>query len=222
MLLLVVMTDCFRSLRSPHRSVPAVLAVFLCVHSASSNAQAFLEIRAGGQGSSVLVRDSINQVITVKPKAGPSIALAGGSALNDRWILSFSLRWTKSDLMRREAGQEAKLLPLTAWTGMLAVRRSLTEWASVEGSIGGIKYAPGGNPDGTIFQDDSPLVPAIGLAARIERGFGSRWETGVELAYDFHRFTTQALRVIGMGEARSVHRVAVSILLKWRFGSEPR
>jgi hypothetical protein len=196
--------------------------VFLGAVSTSTGAQVFLEVRAGAQGSSDLVRDSITQEITVRPKTAPSIVVAAGSPLNVKWSLALSLRWTRSDLMRTEAGEEAKLLPLTVWTGMLAVRRSLTDWASVEGSIGGVKYAPGGDLDGTIFQDDSPLVPAVGVVGRVERGFGSRWTAGFELAYDFHRFTTQALRVVGLGEARSVHRVAASILLRWRLGNETR
>jgi hypothetical protein len=216
------MPDCFRSLCSALHSAPAVFSVFLGILSTSTGAQAFVEIRAGAQGSSVLVRDSISQGISVKPQVAPSIVLAGGSALNDRWILALSLRWAKSDLMRQESDQEARILPLGVWTGMLAVRRTVTNWASVEGSIGGIKYAPGGDLNGTVFQEDSPLVPAIGAAARIEWGIGSRWGAGLEVAYDFHRFTTQALQTAGFRGARPAHRVGLSVVFQGNLTSASR
>lgn len=221
MLLLDDMPNCTWS-QLLRRAITVGIVFALVVLPASANAQAFVEIRAGAHGSSILVRDSINQAITIQPRVAPSVVIAAGSALNETWLLSFSVRWTKSDLMRREADQEATILPLTVWTGMLAVRRSLTDWAFVEGSIGGIKYAPGGTLDGTIFQADTPLLPSAGLSGRVEKGLGNRWGVGLELSYDFHRFTTQALREVGIGAQRSVHRIAMSIVLKARFSGETR
>ena len=124
-------------------------------------------------------------------------------------------RWSRSDLTRREAGQQYTVLPLTVWTGTVGLRRQLTPSVSVEGTFGGIKYAPTGDRrDGTIFQDDAPLLPAAGLAARFERPLGGRWRVGLEAAYDFHRFTTQTLLAAGLSSARSVHRLAVSVVLR--------
>ena len=197
-------------------------AVGLVALPAPASAQISVEARAGAQFSSILVRDWINQEITVGAKPAPSMVLAVGSRLNDRWHLSFGLRWSRSDLVRREAGQEVAILPLTVWTGTLALRRPLTDWAAIEGSIGGIKYAPSGELDGTIFQDNAPLLPAAGLSARVEQGLGSRWGVGLEVAYDFHRFTTQALRDTGIGEHRSVHRVAVSVVFRGNLTSATR
>jgi len=189
---------------------------------APASTQITIEARAGAQFSSILVRDQINQEITVGAKPAPSVGLAVGSSLNAMWHLGLGVRWSRSDLMRREAGQESPILPLTVWTGTLALRRPLTNWAAVEATIGGIKYAPGGDPDGTIFQDDAPLLPAAGLTARANKGLGSRWAIGLEVAYDFHRFTTQALRAADIREHRSVHRVAVSVVFRGNLTSATR
>jgi len=197
-------------------------AVGLVAFAAPASAQISLEARAGAQFSSILVRDSINQEITVGAKPAPSVGLTAVSRLNDTWHLSLGIRWSKSDLARREAGQEVTILPLTVWTGMLALRRPLTYWAAVEGTIGAIRYAPSGELDGTIFQDNAPLLPAAGLAVRVEKGLGSRWGVGLEAAYDLHRFTTQALQAADIREHRSVHRVAVSVVFRGNLTSATR
>ncbi len=188
----------------------------------AASAQVFAEARLGAQVSSILVRDSINQEITVGAKPAPTAVLSVGTALNERWHLAFGIRWSRSDLTRREAGQDVAMLPLTVWTATLGLRRPLNDWATVEGSVGGIKYAPGGDVDGTIFQDNAPFLPTAGLAARLEKALGARWGIGLELAYDFHRFTTHALREGGIAEHRSVHRAALGIALRGNFTDAAR
>jgi hypothetical protein len=197
-------------------------AIGLVALTAPASAQVTLEARAGAQFSSILVRDVINQEITVGAKPAPSVVLAVGSRLSEQWHLNLGVRWSRSDLMRREAEQEFTILPLTVWTGTLALRRPLNGWAAIEGTVGGIKYSPGGDLDGTFFQDNAPLLPVAGLSARVEKELGQRWGTGLEVAYDFHRFTTQALREAGIDEHRSVHRLAVSAVFRGNLTSATR
>jgi hypothetical protein len=178
-------------------------------------AQLFAEAQVGVLFGSSLVRDSIVQDLAVGPQPAPTLALRVGSELTNIYAVALSLRWARSDLVRRELDQTMVILPLTVWSASVAVRRHLTPWASVEASVGGIKYAPSAEArTGTIFQDDAPLVPAAGVAARIEHRLGSRWHVGLETAYDFHRFNTQALRATGVGQHRSVHRVAATVIVR--------
>jgi len=191
------------------------LALALAVLPLPAAAQFHLEARAGVQFSSVLATDSIIQTLSVAPDLAPSAVLAGDAALGKDWSVTVAVRWSRSDLTRREAGQKYAVLPLTVWSGTVGLRRQLTPSISVEGTAGGIKYAPNGDRrDGTIFQDDAPLLPTAGVAARFERRLGGRWRVGLEAAYDFHRFTTQTLLASGLSSARSVHRVAVSVVLR--------
>lgn len=191
------------------------IALVLACFPLSVAAQVFGEIHVGALGSSILVRDSINQEITVGPEPAPTVALTAGSRLSDTWLVSAGLRWSRSDLSRHEADQTITVMPLTVWTGSVALRRSLNTWASVAGTVGGIKYDPGApDVEGTLFQEGSPLFPMAGVSARVEYGLGTRWRVGLDVAYDFHRFTTPALREGGIGEHRSVHRIAVSAVLR--------
>lgn len=194
----------------------ALLLTFLpTVVPATSAAQLFAELQGGVLVGSDVVRDSIVQTVTVRPQPAPLFGLRVGSELNASYAVALSLRWARSDLVRDELNRTTTIIPLTVWSGAVALRRSLTPWASVEAAVGGIKYAPSRDArDGTIFQDDAPLVPAAGLAARLERRVGSRWRVGLETAYDFHRFTTQALRALGVGQHRSVHRVAATVIVR--------
>lgn len=178
-------------------------------------AQMFAEAQVGVLFGSSLVRDSIVQGLVVGPQPAATLALRVGSELTTLYAVALSVRWARSDLVRQELDQTTSIMPLTVWSASLAVRRHLAPWASVEASFGGIKYAPSGDArEGTIFQDDAPLVPAAGVATRVEHRLGSRWRVGLEAAYDFHRFTTQALRTTGLGQHRSVHRVAATIVVR--------
>ena len=206
----------------PTRFFGAVVLVLAFIP-LSATAQVFGEVHVGALGSSILVRDSINRELTVGPKPAPAVALAAGSALSDVWRVSAGLRWSRSDLARHEADQTITVMPLTVWTGTVALRRSLNSWASVAGTVGGIKYDPGASDvEGTLFQDGTSLLPTAGISARVEYGLGARWHVGLDVAYDFHRFTTPALREGGIGEHRSVHRIAVSAVLRGNTARDPR
>ena len=197
------------------RHAIACAIVLLASVPGSGAAQVFLEAQGGALVGSNLVRDSIVQGVTVRPQPAPTFALRIGSHLSDTYAAALSLRWARSNLIRRELDQAETIMGLTVWSGSLALRRQLAPWASVEASVGGIKYAPGSaERDGTIFQDDAPLLPTVGVGARIERRLGSRWRVGLDAAYDFHRFTTQALRATGLGQHRSVHRVAAAVIVR--------
>jgi hypothetical protein len=189
-------------------------AAGLLIGPAPAHAQLSLALRGGASFSSILVRDEINQEITLAPNPAPALSLAVASRLNAQWQVGASVEWSSSDLVRREAGQEFAILPLTIWTATFGLRRTLTSWAAIGGSFGGIKYAPGGDRDGTIFQDDAPFLPTAGLSAQVEKALGRRWGVGLELAYGFHRFTSQALRDAGLTGHRSVHRFTVGVVLR--------
>jgi hypothetical protein len=197
----------------------AIAWVALAVTSGAGDAQMFVELKGGALLGTPLVRDSIVQAFTIVPSIAPTVAVAAGTQLSDLYSLALSVRWARSDLVRREAGQTTAVLPLTVWSGSIALRRQVTQWATVEAEVGGIKYATGGMRDGTLFQDDAPLLPAVGVSARADRGIGSGWTLGIETHYDFHRFTTQALRAGGLTGHRSVHRVAATLVVRRTFGN---
>jgi hypothetical protein len=158
-------------------------------------AQLAADVLAGAAWSSPLVRDKIVAPLTVAPQIAPSLALGASFPLNDRYRLGLRVGWARNDLVRTEQGETTAILPLTVWSGAVVLERAVIRQVAAEARIGGLKYAPGGDTSGTIFDGDAPFVPSI--------------------AYDFHRFETQPLKSGGFTSARSVHRVTVSATLRW-------
>lgn len=176
--------------------------------------QMFLELRGGATLSSVLVRDSIVEAFTVRPALAPTIDFAVGTVLNEQYRLAVAVRWARSDLKRSADGGSMPIIQLTVWTGSVALRRRLNSWASAQGTIGAVKYAPAKTGrNATLFRDNAPLLPIVGLGARIEHRISPRLVVGLDAAYDFHRFSTLALRADGIAGDRSVHRFSLGITL---------
>jgi hypothetical protein len=173
---------------------------------------------AGVVWSSPLVRDEIVAPLTVAPQIAPSLMLGGGFPLDGRHRLGVRIGWARSDLVRTEQDETTAILPLTTWSGSVVLERLMIRQVAAEARLGGIKYAPGGDANGTIFQDDAPFAPLLGLGVRAWQPIGGRVVIGLQLAYDFHRFETQALKSGGFTSARSVHRLTVSANLRWSAG----
>jgi hypothetical protein len=91
-------------------------------------------------------------------------------------------------------------------------------WRSVSAELafGAIKYDPDGNTDGTVFQDDAPLVATLGLGVRADRPIGEQLTLGVHVGYELHQFDTRSLRSAGFTSGRLAHRVSVSAALRWK------
>lgn len=184
------------------------------------SAQLAIDALAGAVWSSPLVRDEIAAPLTVAPQIAPSVVLGGGFPLDARHRLGVRIGWARSDLVRTEQDETTAILPLTMWTGSVVLERQMLRQVAAEARLGGIKYAPGGSTEGTLFQDDAPFAPLLGLGVRAWRPIGSRVAVGLHVAYDFHRFETQVLKSGGFTSARSVHRLTVSANLRWSAGRE--
>jgi len=178
-------------------------------------AQLAADVLAGAAWSSPLVRDEIVAPLTVAPQIAPSLALGASFPLNDRYRLGLRVGWARNDLVRTEQGETTAILPLTVWSGAVVLERAVIRQVAAEARIGGLKYAPGGDTGGTIFDGDAPFVPSIGLGVRTWHPVSDRLQIGLHVAYDFHRFETQPLKSGGFTSARSVHRVTVSATLRW-------
>jgi len=188
----------------------------LCGTAPTARGQVLVGLDMGGTWTSDLAQDVIVNAITVAPAVAPTIAVALGTPISDVYSVGIRVRWTHSDVTRHELNTDFTVLPLTVWTGMVTLERRLTDWGTVEGAVGAIKYAPGSDGrSATLFQDDAPLAATVGLGARARRPVSHRWALGAYLAYDAHQFVTQALRAGGAGGARTVHRVSGGISVYW-------
>jgi hypothetical protein len=179
-------------------------------------AQMSLELQAGVGVSGTLVEDAIVNVVTVRPSIGPHAGVGVMAEFAGPFHAGARIGWTHSNLEREELGARMTILPLTVWSGMFVLGARVTRAVSAEARFGAVKYAPGGDSEGTLFQDASPLAAAFGLGVRAERSLGARWALGVHAAYDLHQFETQTLRAAGFTGARTVHRITAGASIRWR------
>ncbi len=194
---------------------PVLLLVGTLTAPAAGRAQLTVELGAGAVTSTKLARDSIVEAFSVGPAVAPVLDLAVETVLNPRYRLAVTVQWARSDLERRATGPDARVLSLTVWSGGLALRRRIVGGATVEATMGVIKYAASAaERAATLFRDDAPLLPTVGLGARVERGLGSRLTLGLRAGYALHRFSTQALRSDGFNGDRTVHRLSLSVSLR--------
>ncbi|MDH3291717.1 MAG: hypothetical protein OEO20_03640 [Gemmatimonadota bacterium] len=188
----------------------------LCGAAPTARGQVLVGLDVGGMWTSDLAQDVIVNAISVAPALAPTIAVAVGTPISDVYSVGIRVRWAHSDVTRHELDADFTVLPLTVWTGTVTLERTLTNWGTVEGAVGAIKYAPGSDDrSATLFQDDAPLAATVGLGARARRPISPRWTLGAYLAYDVHQFVTQALRAGGAVGARTVHRVSGGISVYW-------
>lgn len=188
----------------------AVLVGAICMLAATTaRAQIVTELAVGATASSILVRDSIVQPFTVAPGVAPTLGLSVGTRLDDRYSVVIEARWARSTLARSDAALD--VLPLTVWSAAVALRRDVTREAHLRATAGAVRYAPAATGrEATLFRDDAPLLPAVGLGAGLARPVGPA-HLGVDVAYTAHRFTTRALRADGFSGQRLVHRVTFSV-----------
>lgn len=187
----------------------------LVTAAAPVRAQTFVELVAGATYQSRLARDSIVQVIETGLAIAPSARVAVGTPLDARHSVSVEVGWARSSLQRREAGATYTLLPVTTWTFDIALHRHVAAAWTARLDVGGIKYAPASEGrDATIFRNDAPLLPRVGLGLRWMHTLGGAVAVGVDLTYSLHLFTTSAMRDDGVSHHFPAHRITAGIALR--------
>jgi hypothetical protein len=180
-----------------------------------TTAQTSVEFQIGAVGSGALAEDSIVNPITVGPAPGLGLTLGVMTEFDGPFHAGARVGWAHSNVQRRELDTEVTILPLSVWTGVLAVGIRIMGMVRAEARFGAIKYAPGGETDGTLFQDASPLTATAGLGARVDRRMSPNWTIGLHAAIDLHQFDTPTLRNAGFAGARTVHRITVGAVVRW-------
>jgi hypothetical protein len=210
-------------LRSVIRHTPYAICcapratILLCTGLAAPTpvaAQLLVEARGGATVTSHLVEDMIVDEITVGPRPAPSLAIAVGTVLDANHAVTVDAGWSRSDLESRAGDDVTRVLALTVWTAGVSIRQRVIGDLWARGTIGALKYAPAGDErDGTLFQDEAPLRPWLGIGARYGYGLTAAVAVGVEVGWDVHRFTTRSLRDDGFEGESTVHRLTFAVVV---------
>jgi hypothetical protein len=170
-------------------------------------AQWTIQLSAGGRYSSALVRDSIVTPITVRPTLGAAFALTVTTPVQEGWAGEAAVDVTVAGHEAKGGGTTTDLGGLTAIAVTVAVRRTVRPRLAMRGGAGALFYAP--ERDAGVFRAGTGGVRPLGVAA-VEWTPPTRWGVALEARYDIHRFTTPALRGVGLLDSRVVHRIALA------------
>jgi hypothetical protein len=171
-------------------------------------AQTDYYVRAGVTAWSTLVSDFIAQDVRTKPAAGPTLFAGLGHSIAPRYRAGIELAASSGGL-HSEYGTVH---------GDLGALRTASVLGLLDGAIGaGVRWQAGlgflhyfaGDEAGLLSSGTTRLLVGGGLDFR--RPLLAAFDLTIAARYDFHRFTSPALRSHGYSGAQSVQRVSLSI-----------
>ena len=172
-------------------------------------AQVSARLSLGARYSTILVHDSIEVPIDLRPAIAPALQLSVRNALRGPWTGEATLDVSPAKLKREESGTSADVGSFTAIALAVGVRRETPAGFAARFGIGGLVYL---TDESSVFQrGGGGVFPLVALGTTYAPRFGSRYRLEVGLNYDLHRFITPALRTVGYARLRPVHRIALTV-----------
>jgi hypothetical protein len=172
-------------------------------------AQVSVRLAIGGRYSTTLVHDSIVVPIDLRPAIAPAVQLSVRDKLRGPWTADATLDLSAAKLKRHESGTATETGSATAITFTLALRRELHAGVAARLGFGGLIYSS--DESGVFSRGNGGVFPLVAIATSYAPPFGARHSLELGLHYDLHRFITPALRSVGFGTARPVHRFALTV-----------
>ncbi len=189
---------------------PALLLLLLALP-AGLEAQAHYTARIGATWTSTLVEDEIHTGDPISLAAGiaPTLFLGADLPLTPKNRIGLELALARSDAEVEDAGTTTTLTSLTTATITVGLDGAVREPLRWRAAFGAVKYLPG--EDTGVFRTGGPWRWVAGAGLDWSRPLNRRFSLIAGLRYDYHRFTTDALRAQGFANPEAVHRVAVTV-----------
>jgi len=172
-------------------------------------AQVSVRLSLGARYSTILVHDSIEVPIDLRPTIAPALQLSVRNALRGPWTGDATVDLSPAKLKREERGPSTEVGSFTAIALTLGVRREMHGGVAARIGIGGLVYLT--DKSGVFQRGSGGIFPLVALGTTYAPPFGARHRLEVGLNYDLHRFITPALRTVGFARLRPVHRIAVTV-----------
>lgn len=164
----------------------------------------------GVRYGTALVSDSIVRPLEVRQAIAPVLTLGLITPSDERWSGEAALDVTFTGIRRDEAGATVDLGSLTTLSFTVAVRRGLAADLSARAGAGALFYRP--EREAGIFSGGTSGAAPVGLlGVTWAPPAGRRYGLALDLRYDVHRFITPALKSVGFGDSRIVHRLAFAL-----------
>lgn len=195
----------------PPTRVAAAIVALLAARPASLAAQAHFTARLGVTWTSTLVEDEIrtDEPITLEAGIAPTLVLGADLPLTPKNRVGLEVALARSDAEVDDAGTTSTLTSLTTATFTVGLDGRIRDPLRWRAAFGAIKYLPG--EDVGVFREGGPWRWVAGAGLDWSRPLNDRLSLTAGLRYDYHRFTTDALRDQGFANPEAVHRVALTV-----------
>jgi hypothetical protein len=188
--------------------LPLVLAA-LAGPVAPLRAQTDFYGRLGLTFSTDLTRDVVFQEIEVRPGLAPTLALGASLSMTPTSRVGLEGSLTTASYHSKEGGVTTDLGTLRTGSILLMLEGPLAWRLSWRGGVGLIHYWP--TEDTGIFFHGGPIRFLAGGGVDYRSRAMTGWDLLVSLRYDFHRFTTEELKLRGFAGSQGVQRVSASL-----------
>ena len=147
--------------------------------------------------------------ITVEAGIAPILALGASLPFSPHNRVGLELALAHSDGEVDDAGVASTLTSLTTATLTAGFDGQVVDSLRWRAAFGALKYLPG--EETGVFREGGPWRWVAGAGLDWSRPLSDRLSLLAAVRYDYHRFTTDALREAGFANPEAVHRVAVSV-----------
>jgi hypothetical protein len=188
---------------------PSLVVSLLLAGATSLPAQTDYYLRAGAIGASNLLRDGIVSQIKVRQSIAPLLVLGGSLALSRGYWAGLEGSISSGGFHSTESGVETDLGTLRTASLQLDLSGPVAGQFRWWTGLGGLFYLP--KDDEGIFLQGGTTRLLAGVGADWRRRVLPRWDLMTSVRYDFHRFTTQALKDRGFGQSQGISRISLSV-----------
>jgi hypothetical protein len=172
-------------------------------------AQTDFYARAGLTYSTDLIKDFVFQEITVRPGLAPTLTLGASLPMTSTARVGLEASLTTSGYHSTQADVETDLGTLRTGSLLLGLEGPLAWRLSWRGGLGVIHYWPA--EDSGIFLQGGSTRFLAGGGLDYRSKVMSGWDLLASLRYDFHRFSTEELRLRGFAGSQGVQRISASL-----------
>lgn len=185
-------------------------ALLLTAGVSGLQAQTEYYARLGAVGASDLLHDRIINPIDVRQSIAPMIAIGGSLPLGPRgYRAGLEATLASGKFHSAETGVNTDLGTVRTASLLLGIEGPVRRDFRWRLGLGGIRYWP--SDDEGIFLRGGTTRFLAGGGLDYRRPVLTKWDLMTSLRYDFHRFTTDALKNRGFSQTQGVSRVSLSI-----------
>jgi hypothetical protein len=189
---------------------PLALAALLTLGASPSlAAQAVWYARIGATGASALLHDQVIAPIDTKQAIAPTIAAGASLRLAPRYGVGIEAAFATGGYHVEEAGLRTDLGSLRTLSALLNIDGPILGPLRWRVGVGTITYMPADKTG--IFASGGTTRPLFGAGVDFRHPAFSQFDLMASARYDYHRFTTDALKARSFGQSQQVSRVSLTI-----------